>query len=111
MTHRYMKTGITALVMVLAFGGLLRYTLAEGPEYYKHVDEVMTAPHQWYGRRLQLHGFVVKDSVLRRRESLDYRFKVELARVDEHDFLADRGEVPLDLVLARGRSGVQDLLQ
>jgi len=77
MAHRYIKIGITAVVLVLAFAGLLRSTLREGTEYYKHVDEVMTSPQQWEGRRLQLHGFVVRDSILRKRDSLDYRFKIQ----------------------------------
>jgi cytochrome c-type biogenesis protein CcmE len=64
-------------VLLAAFGGLFMSSLAEGTEYYKHVDEVMVQPEQWYGKRLQLHGFVAKDSILRRRESLDYRFTVE----------------------------------
>jgi cytochrome c-type biogenesis protein CcmE len=40
------------------------------------VDEVMSQPDAWYGKRLQLHGFVVADSIMRRRDSLDYRFKI-----------------------------------
>ena len=48
---------------MLAFGGLLYSTLAEGTEYYKHVDEVMADPSAWYGKRLQLHGFVVDKSI------------------------------------------------
>jgi cytochrome c-type biogenesis protein CcmE len=67
----------TVFVLVLCFGGLLWSTLREGTEYYKHVDEVMAQPHEWYGKRLQLHGFVVPESILRRRDSLDYRFKVQ----------------------------------
>jgi cytochrome c-type biogenesis protein CcmE len=77
MSHRTAKIGLTTLVLLTALGGMLWSTLTEGTEYYKHVDEVMHAPEGWYGRRLQLHGYVVKDSILRRRDSLDYRFKVE----------------------------------
>ena len=77
MKHKAVKIGLTSLVLALAFGGLLATTLGEATEYYKHVDEVMGQPEQWYGKRLQLHGFVVKDSILRRRESLDYRFQIE----------------------------------
>ena len=68
---------LSILVVAGAFGGLFYSSLAEGTEYYKHVEEVMHQPEQWYGKRLQLHGFVVKDSILRRRESLDYRFQIE----------------------------------
>lgn len=77
MSLKTAKYGITGLVLALAFGGLLWSTLSEGTEYYKHVDEVMTQPVDWYGKRLQLHGFVVKDSILRKRDSLDYKFRVQ----------------------------------
>jgi cytochrome c-type biogenesis protein CcmE len=71
------RIGLTTVVLVGAFTGLMYSTLSEGTEYYKHVDEVMTRPAAWYGKRLQLHGFVVKDSILRRVDSLDYKFKIE----------------------------------
>ena len=71
------KIGLTTLVLLSALGALLWSTLAEGTEYYKHVEEVMNAPEPWYGKKLKLHGYIVKDSILRKRESLDYRFKVE----------------------------------
>ena len=77
MTHRYIKIGVTSVVLVGAFAGLLWSTLREGTEYYKHVDEVMTSPQAWEGKRLQLHGFVVPESILRKRDSLDYKFKVQ----------------------------------
>lgn len=77
MRHRYIKIGVTTLVLGLAFGGLLWATLREGTEYYKHVDEVTVDPGAWEGRRLQLHGFVVPNSILVRPSTLDYKFKVE----------------------------------
>jgi len=77
MSHKAAKIGITSLVLALALGGLLWSTLSEGTEYYKHVDEVMTQPDQWYGKKLRLHGFVVKDSIAKKRDSLDYRFQVQ----------------------------------
>ncbi len=77
MSQRAIKIGLTSVVLVAAFAGLLYSTLSEGTEYYKHVDEVMKDPAAWYGKRLQLHGFVVDDSILRKRDSLDYKFKVQ----------------------------------
>jgi cytochrome c-type biogenesis protein CcmE len=77
MNHKAIRIGLTALVLVLALAGLLYSTLREGTEYYKHVDEVMADPAQWHGKRLQLHGFVVRDSILRKRDSLDYRFAIQ----------------------------------
>lgn len=77
MSLKLAKIGVTVAVLGAAFGGLFYSTLAEGTEYYKHVEEVMVQPADWYGKKLQLHGFVVKDSIKRRRESLDYRFTIE----------------------------------
>jgi cytochrome c-type biogenesis protein CcmE len=68
---------LSIAVVGAAFAGLFYSSLAEGTEYYKHVDEVMHQPEQWYGKRLQLHGFVTNGSILRKRESLDYKFTVE----------------------------------
>jgi len=77
MSHKTAKIGITSLVLAAALGGLLWSSLSEGTEYYKHVDEVMTQPAQWYGKKLRLHGYVVKDSILKRRDSLDYKFQIQ----------------------------------
>ena len=77
MTHRYIKIGATVAVLLLAFTGLLWSTLREGTEYFKHVDEVMTNRQAWEGKKLQLHGYVVPGSIYRKRDSLEYRFKVQ----------------------------------
>jgi cytochrome c-type biogenesis protein CcmE len=76
MTHRYIKIGLTALVLVGAFSGLLWSSLREGTEYFKHVDEVVAAREQWEGKRLQLHGYVVAKSIFVKPSTLEYRFKV-----------------------------------
>lgn len=75
MSHKAAKIGLTSLVLALAFGGLLYSTLSEGTEYYKHVDEVLTNPEAWQGKRLQVHGFA-KD-VRQKPGTLEYRFDVE----------------------------------
>lgn len=76
MGKKAVRIGLTVLVLGSAFGGLLWTTLSEGAEYYKHVDEVMVNPDEWSGKRLQLHGFVVQDSIFRKRDTLEYRFKI-----------------------------------
>ena len=76
MSNKAVRIGLTVIVLAVALAGLLRATLREGTEYYKHVDEVLVNPSEWEGKNLQLHGYVVRDSILRKRESLDYRFKV-----------------------------------
>ena len=77
MKHKAVKVGLTSLVLALAFGGLLYSTMGEATEYYKHVDEVMAQPSDWYGKKLQLHGYVVPESILKRKSSLEYRFQVQ----------------------------------
>ncbi len=77
MKQKAVKIGLTSLVLVLAFGGLLYSTLREGTEYYKHVEEVVPNVQAWQGKRLQLHGYVVPGSILRKRNTLEYRFQVQ----------------------------------
>jgi cytochrome c-type biogenesis protein CcmE len=71
------KIAATASVLALAFSGLMYSTLREGTEYYKHVDEVMRDPSAWHGKPLQLHGYVVENSVFAKRSTLEYRFEIE----------------------------------
>jgi cytochrome c-type biogenesis protein CcmE len=75
MKHKAAKIGLTTVVLALAFAGLMFSTMGAAAEYYLHVDEVMGQPEQWYGKRLQLHGFAKQ--VTRKEKSLEYRFQVE----------------------------------
>ena len=74
MSAKALKIAATCVVLAAALGGLMYMTLAEGTEYYKHVDEVMNDPSAWQGKRLQLHGFV--NDLRQRPNTLDYRFQV-----------------------------------
>ena len=42
-----------------------------------HVDEVMAEPEAWYGKKLQVHGYVVEGSRFRKPDTLEVRFQVE----------------------------------
>lgn len=70
-----------ALVTLLVVGGSLSYlfytTLASETEFYKHVDEVMAQPDQWYGKKMKLHGFVVDNTILVNNATLEYRFDMQ----------------------------------
>ena len=77
MNGKAWKIAVTTIVLLGAFGGLLWSTLRDGTEYYKHVEEVTAQPNDWYGKRLQLHGYVVANSIMRRPDTLDYRFQVQ----------------------------------
>ncbi len=75
MSSKALKIAVTSVVLAAALGGLLYTTLAEGTEYYKHVDEVLSDPSAWQGKRLQLHGYV--NDLRQRPNTLDYRFQVQ----------------------------------
>ena len=74
MTPKAIKIAVTVVVLAAALGGLMYTTLAQGTEYYIHVDEVMKDPAAWQGKRLQLHGYVT--DLRQRPDSLDYKFQV-----------------------------------
>lgn len=74
MRTKAIKIVATCVVLAAALGGLMYTTLAEGTEYYIHVDEVMQDPEAWKGKRLQLHGFVA--NLRQRPNTLDYKFDV-----------------------------------
>ncbi len=85
MSKRTSRVLISAAVLTTALTLLFFMTVASGDtQYYKHVDEVMNNPAPWYGKALQLHGFVVDGSVMKRTDSLDYKFAIKYgdARVD-----------------------------
>ena len=77
MSHKAIKIGLTALVLVTAFSALLFTTLQENLQYYKYVDEVAAAPHEWEGKKLQVHGYVVPGSIGRKADTLDFRFDLQ----------------------------------
>ena len=77
MKTKALKIAATTVVLLGALTGLMYTSLAEGTEYYKHVDEVMTDPSAWHGKKLQLHGYVVDKSIKRRPDTLDYIFQIQ----------------------------------
>jgi cytochrome c-type biogenesis protein CcmE len=72
---------VRGLVTLAVVGGSLGYlfytTLSSDAEYYKHVDEVMTQPDAWYGKRLKLHGYVVDNTIMVNQATLEYRFDLQ----------------------------------
>ena len=92
MPKKATRAVISAVVILTAFLGVMYTTVSEGAQPYRHVDEVMNRPEQWYGKRMQLHGFVVDKSIEQRPNTLDYRFKV---RTGDYSVLATyTGVVP-----------------
>ena len=56
---------------------VLYTTVSTDAEYYKHVDEIADSQANWYGKRMNLHGFVVDGSILSRPSTLEYAFGLE----------------------------------
>ena len=75
MSAKALKIVLTCVVLAAALGGLMYTSLAEGTEYYIHVDEVMKDRAAWEGKKLQLHGFVA--DLRQRPNTLDYKFNVQ----------------------------------
>jgi cytochrome c-type biogenesis protein CcmE len=71
------KIVASVVVVTGAVGYLLTASMKQGAEYYKHVDEVMSAADSWRGKRLQVHGNVVEGSIEQAKGTLMYRFKIE----------------------------------
>lgn len=71
------KIVLSVVAVTGAVGFLLTRSMKEGAEYYKHVDEVMAAPDTLRGKRLQVHGNVVNNSIEQAKGTLQYRFKIE----------------------------------
>jgi cytochrome c-type biogenesis protein CcmE len=74
---RTVRVLASAAVLLGAVSVLFFLTVSKDAQYYKHVDEVMTSPQQWYGKSMQLHGFVVDGSIYKRPGTLDYVFQIK----------------------------------
>lgn len=77
MSQKVAKIGLTALVLLTAFGVLVYSTIGESLQYYKYVDEVMADSQSLQGRKLQVHGYVTPGSIGRKKDALEYRFDVQ----------------------------------
>jgi len=75
MSKKTIRVGVSAVVIVGALAWLMIATISEGAEYYKTVDEVMASPQEWQGKRLQVHGHVLGDPLVK-SSTLEYRFKM-----------------------------------
>ena len=77
MSHKAIKIGITVLVLIAAFSALLFTTLQDNLQYYKYVDEVAEAQHEWEGKTLKVHGNVVPGSVRATADRLNWKFELQ----------------------------------
>src|SRR5688572_7937006 len=76
MSKKTTRAAISGVILLTALISVMYTTVSEGARYYKHVHEVMNEPAQWYGKTINLHGFVIDKSIEQRPDTLDYRFNV-----------------------------------
>src|SRR5688500_16422357 len=76
-TGTAIKIVVSVLAVVGAVSALFYFSAAPGMEYYKYVDEVTTKQDELQGKRLKVHDYVVDGSIFKKKDSLDYKFKLE----------------------------------
>jgi cytochrome c-type biogenesis protein CcmE len=85
MSKKAARAVVSGAVLLSAVTLLLYTTVSKGAQAYARVDEVMVSPEQWYGKTMQLHGFVVDNSIEQRKGAHEYRFKI---RNGDHSVVA-----------------------
>ena len=109
---------VTSVIVVTgAVAFMLKASVKEGAEFYKHVDEVMAKTSDWRGKRLQVHGNVVDGSIEQQKGTLTYRFLIESRPPRPHAVISASytGLVPDTFksgaeVVAKGSLGPDDKL-
>jgi cytochrome c-type biogenesis protein CcmE len=76
MSKKATRAVLSAVVLIGALSLLLFTTMSQDAQAYKHVDEVSQDPQAWYGKNLQLHGFVTGE-VMVRPKTLEYQFEIQ----------------------------------
>jgi cytochrome c-type biogenesis protein CcmE len=112
------KIVASVVVVTGAVVFLMKGSLKEEVQAYKHVDEVMTNLPVMRGRKLQVHGNVVDGSIEQKPGTLEYRFKIETRDPRPHAVITANysGLVPDTFksgaeVVATGKLGEGDALQ
>jgi len=77
MPRKPLRVLLSVVVVAGALGYFMAQSLSENLAYFKHVDEVMVEPDQWYGKNMHMHGWVVPGSIQKRPGTMDYRFDVK----------------------------------
>jgi len=120
--NRKIVSGLVTLgLLVGGVAYLFASSAGEAFEYYKHVDEIMASPAQWEHKHVQMHGFVVPGSIMKRidkeHSQIEYKFKaVNCGKEMEvrysgtvPDTFKDRAEVVVKGTLADGRFEAREI--
>lgn len=119
---RKIISGVVTLgLLVGGVAYLFASSAGEAFEYYKHVDEVLAQPAQWEHKHLQMHGFVVPGSIMKRFDKehaqIEYKFRaVNCGKEVEvrysgtvPDTFKDRAEVVVKGTFADGKFDARDI--
>ena len=120
--NRKLISGLVTLgLLVGGVAYLFASSAGEAFEYYKHVDEVMAQPAQWEHKHVQMHGFVVPGSIMKRfdKEHAQIEYKFQAVNCGKQmevrysgtvpDTFKDRAEVVLKGQLDDGRFNARDI--
>ena len=77
MSKKTLRVGISAAIIVGTLGVFMAQSMQDSLAYFKNVDEVMTEPAQWYDKDMNLHGWVVPNSIYGNPETLEWQFEVK----------------------------------
>jgi cytochrome c-type biogenesis protein CcmE len=78
MRAKKFRAVLSGVVLASSVALVLYTTVSKGAQAYATVDEVMVNPSEWYGKTMQLHGFVVDNSIEQRTSGAhEYRFKIK----------------------------------
>jgi cytochrome c-type biogenesis protein CcmE len=119
---RKIISGVVTLgLLVGGIAYLFASSAGEAFEYYKHVDEIMANPGQWEHKHVQMHGFVVPGSIMKRldkdHQQIEYKFKVVNCGKEMEarysgtvpDTFKDRAEVVLKGSLTESRFDAREI--
>jgi cytochrome c-type biogenesis protein CcmE len=119
---RKILSGIVTLgLLVGGVAYLFASSAGEAFEYYKHVDEITAQPAQWEHKHVQMHGFVLPGSIMKRLDkehsTIEYKFtavncgqKVEVRYAGTvPDTFKDRAEVVCKGTFADGKFEAREI--
>lgn len=112
MSKKAVRVGVSTVVILSALTWLMISTISGDVEFYKKVDEVMADPAAWQGKRMQVHGYVLGDPLVK-SSTLEYRFTLHNnGKVIQAEY---RGVVPDTFkadaeVVAKGKIGANGVL-
>lgn len=75
--RKAIQIGVSAALIGGSLTYLLSSSLSEEMEYFHPADAVMVKSAELTGQRIRMGGFVLKDSILQKKGTLEYQFEVK----------------------------------